>query len=136
MTANETASGETPRRATTADAPTVAQMLHDFNTEFATPTPGREKIAARLTSLLAGDDVVVLVVGEPATGVAVISFQLNAKLALMAKTQTRAVSMKSGVSATPSRVTPTNSCATFASSEPPPERSRPSLVLPSPRLRS
>ncbi|MET3721050.1 MULTISPECIES: GNAT family N-acetyltransferase [unclassified Arthrobacter] len=52
-------------------------MLHDFNTEFATPTPGIETIAARLTSLLAGDDVVVLLVGEPATGVAVISFRLN-----------------------------------------------------------
>lgn len=52
-------------------------MLHDFNTEFATPSPGPDELRARLTSLLAGDDVVVLLVGEPATGVAVLSFRPN-----------------------------------------------------------
>jgi GNAT superfamily N-acetyltransferase len=52
-------------------------MLHDFNTEFATPTPGPDELRSRLASLLAGDDVVVLLVGEPPTGVAVVSFRPN-----------------------------------------------------------
>lgn len=77
VTANDSASSETPRRATTADAAIVAQLLHDFNTEFATPTPGPDVLSARLASLLAGDDVVVLLVGEPAAGVAVLSFRPN-----------------------------------------------------------
>ena len=77
VTANDSASSNTPRRATTADAAIVAQMLHDFNTEFGTPSPGPDELRTRLASLLAGDDVVVLLVGEPATGVAVLSFRLN-----------------------------------------------------------
>lgn len=60
-----------------ADAAAVAQMLHDFNTEFSTPTPGSGELQSRLTPLLAGDDVVVLLIGEPAGGVAVLSFRPN-----------------------------------------------------------
>ncbi|WP_251036370.1 GNAT family N-acetyltransferase [Arthrobacter sp. ISL-28] len=52
-------------------------MLHDFNTEFATPSPGPGRLRSRLASLLAGDDVVALLIGEPATGLAVLSFRLN-----------------------------------------------------------
>ncbi|WP_226758668.1 GNAT family N-acetyltransferase [Arthrobacter sp. SO3] len=70
-------SGGSARRATTADAPVVAQLLHDFNTEFSTPTPDVGELQARLTQLLAGDDVVVLLIGEPASGVAVLSFRPN-----------------------------------------------------------
>lgn len=77
VTADESASANIPRRATTADAATVAQLLHDFNTEFDTPTPGPDVLKGRLTHLLAGDDVVALLVGEPATGVAVLSFRPN-----------------------------------------------------------
>lgn len=65
------------RRATTADAAVVAQLLHDFNTEFSTPTPDARELQSRLTLLLAGDDVVVLLIGEPAGGVAVLSFRPN-----------------------------------------------------------
>lgn len=60
-----------------ADAAVVAQMLHDFNTEFSTPTPGVRELQSRLTLLLAGDDVVVLLIGEPAGGAAVLSFRPN-----------------------------------------------------------
>lgn len=59
-------SGDSARRATTADAAVVAQLLHDFNTEFSTPTPDVCELQSRLTQLLAGDDVVVLLIGEPA----------------------------------------------------------------------
>ncbi|WP_458114116.1 GNAT family N-acetyltransferase [Arthrobacter sp. R1-13] len=77
MTADDSASARIPRRATTADAATVAQLLHDFNTEFDTPTPGRDALKRRLTYLLPGDDLVALLIGEPATGLAVLSFRPN-----------------------------------------------------------
>jgi GNAT superfamily N-acetyltransferase len=67
----------TPRRALPADAAVVAKMLYDFNTEFGTPTPEPEVLAVRLEHLLAGDDVVALLVGEPAAGVAVVTFRPN-----------------------------------------------------------
>ena len=59
------------------DAAVVARLLHDFNTEFSTPTPGIQALESRLTQLLAGDDVVVLLIGEPASGLAVLSFRPN-----------------------------------------------------------
>ena len=77
MTSDDAACDMRPRRATPADAAVVARLLHDFNTEFSTPTPDARELQARLTLLLAGDDVVVLLVGEPASGVAVLSFRLN-----------------------------------------------------------
>jgi GNAT superfamily N-acetyltransferase len=65
------------RPATTADAPTVAALLDAFNREFATPTPGVEVLTRRLQSLLAGDGLAALLIGEPAVGLAVISFRPN-----------------------------------------------------------
>ncbi|MDG6100881.1 GNAT family N-acetyltransferase [Dactylosporangium aurantiacum] len=61
------------RRATSADADLVAEMLDAFNREFDTPTPGVDVLAGRLRTLLAGDDLVALLTGEPAAGVAVLS---------------------------------------------------------------
>ncbi|MFF1383498.1 GNAT family N-acetyltransferase [Arthrobacter sp. NPDC058288] len=52
-------------------------MLHDFNTEFGTPSPGIDELESRLSRLLGGEDVVVLLVGEPPSGLAVVSFRLN-----------------------------------------------------------
>lgn len=75
MTSDDAAGDLAPRRATTADAAVVAQLLHDFNTEFSTPTPDVGELQSRLRQLLAGDDVVVLLIGEPASGVAVLSFR-------------------------------------------------------------
>jgi GNAT superfamily N-acetyltransferase len=65
------------RRATPADAADVAQLLHDFNVEFETPTPGAPAIAQRLERLLAGDVTVALLSGEPAVGVALLTFRPN-----------------------------------------------------------
>ena len=77
MTSDDSGGGQGPRRATLDDAAVVARLLHDFNTEFSTPTPGTEELESRLAELLAGDDVVVLLTGEPASGVAVLSFRPN-----------------------------------------------------------
>jgi GNAT superfamily N-acetyltransferase len=64
-----------PRAAEPGDAAVAAGLLHDFNTEFRTPTPGTEVLARRLTEMLARDDVVVLLAGEPAVAVALITFR-------------------------------------------------------------
>lgn len=65
------------RRAGPADAAVVAQLLDDFNREFDTPTPGVGVLTARLQRLLAGDDVVALVSGAAASGLAVVSLRRN-----------------------------------------------------------
>ncbi|MDG4828745.1 GNAT family N-acetyltransferase [Solwaraspora sp. WMMD1047] len=50
-------------------------MLDAFNREFDTPTPGPRVLASRLRQLLTGEHFVVLLGGEPAVGVAVLSFR-------------------------------------------------------------
>lgn len=65
------------RRATVADADLVAEMLDAFNGEFDTPSPGVAVLAGRLRQLLAGDDLVVLLTGVPAAGVAVLSLRVS-----------------------------------------------------------
>lgn len=68
---------EAPRQASVADAATVARLLDAFNREYATPTPGSAVLAQRLTRLLAGGDVVALLTGEPAVGVALLTLRPN-----------------------------------------------------------
>lgn len=78
------------RRATTDDAAEVARLLHDFNLEFDTPTPGPEVLAGRLRELLDGQGdpgatsadsisagTVAYLSGDPAVGVAVLTFRRN-----------------------------------------------------------
>lgn len=65
------------RVASPADAATVAELLHAFNAEFDTSSPGAEALAERLRRLLAGDGMVALLAGEPAAGVALLSFRPN-----------------------------------------------------------
>jgi GNAT superfamily N-acetyltransferase len=67
----------TPRLATVDDADELARLLHDFNLEFGTPTPGVEVIAARLRVLLAGDDTFAILAGEPAVAVALVTLRPN-----------------------------------------------------------
>jgi len=64
-----------PRVADPADAAVVAELLHDFNVEFGTPTPGVEVLTERLRALLARDDIVALLAGEPAVAVALLTFR-------------------------------------------------------------
>lgn len=68
---------DAPRRATAADAVTVATLLHAFNREFSTPTPEPAVLAARVRRLVAGTDVIALLAGEPAVGVAVLTLRPN-----------------------------------------------------------
>jgi GNAT superfamily N-acetyltransferase len=65
----------TPRVAAPGDAGVVAEMLHAFNLEFSTQTPGPQVLAERLRRLLARDDVVALLAGEPAAAVGLITFR-------------------------------------------------------------
>ncbi len=60
------------RRAEVADAPEVARLLHDFNTEFGDPTPGVEVLAERVARLLAEGEITVLLGGEGPDGIAVM----------------------------------------------------------------
>lgn len=60
------------RRADVADAPEVARLLHDFNTEFCDPSPG----AARGTrGLIATGEMAVPLAGEGPDGMAALRFR-------------------------------------------------------------
>jgi GNAT superfamily N-acetyltransferase len=65
------------RRAGPDDAPTVARLLHDFNTEFDTPSPGTAILTRRLQSLLAEPSTIAYLAGEPAAGVALVTLRSN-----------------------------------------------------------
>jgi len=65
------------RRAGPDDAEAVARLLHDFNTEFDTPTPGVAVLAERLKTLLDGSGTVAYLVGEPAAGIALVTLRTN-----------------------------------------------------------
>jgi GNAT superfamily N-acetyltransferase len=72
------AEGDWPlRRATAADAHEVARLLHDFNVEFDTPTPGVDVLAARLRRLLAGAETFAILAGTPAVALALITLRPN-----------------------------------------------------------
>lgn len=67
----------TPRQASADDAEEVARLLHDFNAEFDTPSPGAEVLAARLRVLLAGDETIAILAGGPAVAVALVTLRPN-----------------------------------------------------------
>jgi ribosomal protein S18 acetylase RimI-like enzyme len=66
-----------PRLATADDADEVARLLHDFNSEFDTPSPGAEVLAARLRGLLAGEETIAILAGTPAVAVALVTLRSN-----------------------------------------------------------
>lgn len=70
-------SNETARVASAEDAAEVARLLHDFNVEFATPTPEVGVLARRLRTLLAGDDTFGVLAGDPAVAVALVTLRPN-----------------------------------------------------------
>jgi GNAT superfamily N-acetyltransferase len=65
------------RLATAADAPVLAQLLHDFNSEFDTPSPGPEVLAPRLAELLAGDSTFAVLAEAPPVGLALVTLRTN-----------------------------------------------------------
>ena len=66
------------RRAQVADAPKVAGLLHDFNTEFSDPTPGVEVLTRRIGQLLEEGEATVLLGGDGPDGFAL--FRLRPSL--------------------------------------------------------
>jgi GNAT superfamily N-acetyltransferase len=65
------------RQAGSDDADVVARLLDAFNTEFGTSSPGAGVLAGRLRQLLGGTELLALLIGVPAVGVAVISLRRN-----------------------------------------------------------
>lgn len=66
------------RRADPGDAAVVAQLLHDFNSEYEDYTPGVAALAERLGELLEREEVTVLLAGDPPSGFAL--FRLRPSL--------------------------------------------------------
>ena len=54
----------------------AGRLLHDFNTEFDTPSPGADVLARRLTRSI-GEQHFVVLGGEPSVGLAVVSLRPN-----------------------------------------------------------
>lgn len=65
------------RLATTADADAVARLLHDFNVEFASDTPGPAVLAPRLRRLLAEEHTFCVVAGSPIVGFGLVTLRTN-----------------------------------------------------------
>lgn len=66
-----------PWTATAGDAETVARLLDTFNREYDTETPGVEVLRERLRRLLPEGDVIALLIGDPAIGVALLTLRPN-----------------------------------------------------------
>ena len=58
-----------------AEAGLAAALLDAFNREFDSPTPGVEVIAPRLEAMLARDDVVLLLAGDPPVAFALMTLR-------------------------------------------------------------
>lgn len=65
------------RIAATEDAGDIARLLHDFNTEFETPSPGVDVLEVRLRSLLETPATFAILAGEPAIAVALVTLRSN-----------------------------------------------------------
>ena len=65
------------RLATEADAVEVGRLLHDFNIEFDTPTPGPDVLAARLATLLGSATTFAILAGRPAVALALVTLRTN-----------------------------------------------------------
>jgi GNAT superfamily N-acetyltransferase len=66
-----------PRLAPAGDAGEVARLLHDFNVEFDTSSPGVGVLTDRLRGLLTGDETFAIVSGTPAVAVALVTLRPN-----------------------------------------------------------
>ena len=65
------------RLATVREADEVGRLLHDFNSEFKTPSPGPAVLARRLRILLNSDSTFAILAGAPAVGLALVTLRPN-----------------------------------------------------------
>ena len=65
----------TTRLAGPDNAEIVARMLHDFNVEFGTPTPGVEFLVSRCRELIESGEATVVLGGDPPLGLGVLFFR-------------------------------------------------------------
>ena len=65
----------TTRLATPEDAPLLAQLLWDFNTEYDEQTPSVATLEQRLRRLLAGDDFWAILAGVPVVAFATLAMR-------------------------------------------------------------
>jgi GNAT superfamily N-acetyltransferase len=65
------------RLASADDAAEVARLLHDFNTEFDSPTPGPAVLEPRLRTLLAQETTLAWLGGDPAVAIALVTLRTN-----------------------------------------------------------
>lgn len=65
------------RRALPIDAAAIAHLLHAFNSEFDTPSPGVAVLAKRLVTLLDEPSTFAILGGAPASGVALVTLRSN-----------------------------------------------------------
>lgn len=63
------------RRAGAVDTGSVGRLLDEFNREFHEPTPGTQRLAARIGELLEAGDTAVLLAGAGPDGLAVLRFR-------------------------------------------------------------
>ena len=63
------------RRASPEDAPLVARLLHEFNSEFDDFTPGADALAPRYARLIEKGAMIVLLAGEGPEGFAQLRFR-------------------------------------------------------------
>jgi ribosomal protein S18 acetylase RimI-like enzyme len=63
------------KQARVEDAPFVARLLHDFNTEFGDPVPEVGLLAERVAEFIERDEAVFLLAGEGPDGVAELRFR-------------------------------------------------------------
>ena len=73
------------RKATVRDSDDIAQLLHDFNTEFDTPTPASEVLAERLRKLLTTTTTFALLVQSPPVAFALVTLRSNVSPTLEAR---------------------------------------------------
>ena len=63
------------RRANSGDASLIARMLHDFNTEFAEPSPGTDVLTRRVLAFIESGAMTYLLGGAGPDGFAQVSFR-------------------------------------------------------------
>jgi GNAT superfamily N-acetyltransferase len=63
------------RQATSRDAPLIARMLHDFNSEFSDPTPGTDVLSRRVLAFIESGAMTYLLGGSRPDGFAQLSFR-------------------------------------------------------------